>query len=73
MSVLSNVESLKLRASYSTVVEEVNIRDVSLDVATPRSPGPEAQIAAIVEKCECPPQATGTSCQVRLRSGGESN
>lgn len=64
MAILSNVKSLKVRASYSSVVESVSIVNANLDVATRQAQGSDAKIATSVEKCECPPQATGSSCQV---------
>lgn len=63
MSVLHDIESLKLRASYSTVVAEVTINDISMDV-TVDGPLVGAVRARSVEICDCPERATGVSCEV---------
>lgn len=64
MSVLSDIQSLKLRASYSTVVAEVTLNDVKMDIAVD-GPLVGAAKANSVEMCECPERATGASCEVR--------
>lgn len=63
MSVLHDITSLKLRASYSTVVAEVTINDVKMDVAVD-GPLVGAARANSVEVCDCPERATGASCEV---------
>ena len=63
MSVLHDIKSLKLRASYSTVVAEVTINDVTMDVAVD-GPLVGAVRARSVEMCNCPERATGASCEV---------
>lgn len=63
MSVLRDIKSLKLRASYSTVVAEVTINDISMDVAVD-GPLAGAVRARSVEICDCPERATGASCEV---------
>lgn len=63
MSVLRDIKSLKLRASYSTVVAEATINDVKMDVAVD-GPLAGAARAKSVEKCDCPERATGASCEV---------
>lgn len=63
MSVLHDIKSLKLRASYSTVVAEVTINDITMDVAVD-GPLVGAVRARSVEMCNCPERATGASCEV---------
>lgn len=63
MSVLHDIKSLKLRASYSTVVAEVTINDITMDVAVD-GPLVGAVRARSVEMCNCPEGATGASCEV---------
>ena len=65
MSVLLNVNSLKLRATYSTEVSEVTISDVLMEVAV-QALLEGAERAKSVEVCDCPDRATGASCEVRL-------
>lgn len=66
MSVFHDIKSLKLRASYSTVVSDVRLSDVEMDVAVDE-PVDGAMRAMSVEKCECPVKATGDSCEVRYK------
>ena len=61
MTLLANVESLQIRASYYSVVESVNLADVHMDIATPDGTG---SLARNVEQCQCPPNYRGTSCEV---------
>lgn len=63
MSVLRDIKSLKLRASYSTVVAEVTINDISVDVAVDGNLAGAVR-ARSVEICDCPERATGASCEV---------
>lgn len=63
MSVLHDIKSIKLRASYSTVVAEVTINDITMDVAVD-GPLVGAVRARSVEMCNCPERATGASCEV---------
>lgn len=63
MSVLQDIKSLKLRASYSSVVAEVTINDISMDVAVD-GPLVGAVRARSIELCDCPERATGASCEV---------
>ena len=63
MSVLQDIKTLKLRASYSTVVAEVIINDISMDVAVD-GPLVRAVRARSIELCDCPERATGASCEV---------
>ena len=66
MSVLHDLKSLKLRASYSTVVAEVTIDDVIMGVAVD-GPIVGAARANSVEVCDCPESATGASCEVSYK------
>ena len=61
MSVLLNIESLKLRASYSTLVADVSINDIQMESA---GPAPGALKTTSIEKCDCPAKANGSSCEV---------
>lgn len=61
MSILADIESVRLRASYSTAVADTSISDVLLESALESSVG---EIAKEVERCVCPPKASGTSCEV---------
>ncbi|XP_068678125.1 laminin subunit alpha-like [Montipora foliosa] len=63
MSVLLNVNSLKLRATYSTEVSEVTISDVLMEVAV-QALLEGAERAKSVEVCDCPDRATGASCEL---------
>lgn len=63
MSVLHDIKSLKLRASYSTVVAEVTINDITMDVAVDGHLVGAVR-ARSVEMCNCPERATGASCEV---------
>ena len=65
MSVLLNINSLKLRATYSTEVAEAFVNDVVMNVAVD-GPVVGAARAKSVELCECPARATGASCEVRI-------
>ncbi|XP_078543662.1 laminin subunit alpha-1 [Lissotriton helveticus] len=62
MTVLANVNSLQIRASYSRAQNAVfRLSSVSLDTARPNVI--DLLPAATVENCECPPGYTGTSCE----------
>lgn len=65
MSVLLNIKSLKLRATYSTEVAQTTLSGVVMNVAVD---GPVEGVARAksVELCECPERATGASCEVRI-------
>ena len=64
MSVLVNLESLKLRASYSTLVADVSISDVQMESAVEGlAPDAQKEIKSI-EMCDCPAQGNGSSCEV---------
>ena len=63
MSVLLDIKSLKLRATYSTEVAEATLNDVVMNVAVDE-PVEGAARARSVEICNCPERATGSSCEV---------
>lgn len=62
LTVLSNVQSVLIRATLSEGVRETSISDVSLDTAVSEDRG---DAATAVEKCRCPSGYRGTSCEVR--------
>nr|XP_023503193.1 laminin subunit alpha-1 isoform X3 [Equus caballus] len=64
MSVLSNIEYILIKASYGQGLQQSRISNVSMEV------GREAEglrpgwaVAALIEKCLCPPGTAGLSCQ----------
>lgn len=63
MSVLLDIKSLKLRATYSTEVAEATLNDVVMNVAVDE-PVEGVARAGSVEICNCPERATGSSCEV---------
>lgn len=65
MSVLLDIKSLKLRATYSTEVSVTTVSDVIMEVAV-KGPVDAAERAKSVEVCDCPERATGASCEVRI-------
>lgn len=71
MSVFHDIKSLKLRASYGTVVAEVTLNDVQMDAAVD-GPLVGAVRAKSVERCECPAKATGESCEVSYNASKQS-
>ncbi|KAM8966911.1 laminin subunit alpha-1 [Pelodytes ibericus] len=62
MTVLANVNHLRIRASYNLARNSVTrLSSVTLDIAQPNV---IALLPAVqVENCECPPGYTGTSCE----------
>ncbi|KAH3831938.1 hypothetical protein DPMN_105211 [Dreissena polymorpha] len=60
MMILKNLEALHIRASYYSLVQEVRLMEVELDVATENGTG---EIAVSVEQCTCPRGYRGTSCE----------
>lgn len=61
LSVLSNLQSILIRATLYDFVRETSIGDVTLDTATSFEGDEEA---SAVEKCHCPSGYSGTSCEV---------
>ncbi|KAL1116702.1 hypothetical protein AAG570_005174 [Ranatra chinensis] len=61
MTVLSNIDSILVRASLSPDSSMTFLSDVTMDTAVPQRTGvPATQ----VEVCRCPPQYKGTSCEL---------
>ncbi|KAM6915637.1 laminin subunit alpha-2 isoform 2-T2 [Xenentodon cancila] len=62
MSVLANVTSMMVRATYSTEISAVyRLHSFSMQVADPSARGEST--ASAVEMCSCPPGYAGTSCE----------
>ncbi|KAM9355578.1 laminin subunit alpha-2 [Pholidichthys leucotaenia] len=62
LSVLANVTSVMVRASYSTEPSAVyRLHSFSMEVANPTAKGESR--ASAVEMCSCPPGYAGTSCE----------
>ncbi|XP_034945971.1 basement membrane-specific heparan sulfate proteoglycan core protein isoform X4 [Chelonus insularis] len=61
MTVLSNLEAILVRASYSEGMIASYISDVSLDTAVENPAGYKR--ATQIEACRCPQGYTGTSCE----------
>jgi hypothetical protein len=62
MAVLSNVDSILIRATYNDNAGYIAISDVELDTAAPYQT--HSGIASEIENCYCPPGYSGTSCEV---------
>ncbi|XP_049913534.1 laminin subunit alpha-2 isoform X1 [Epinephelus moara] len=63
LSVLANVTSIMVRASYSTEPSAVyRLHSFSMQVANPSARGERR--ASAVESCSCPPGYAGTSCEM---------
>ncbi|XP_059144332.1 laminin subunit alpha-like [Physella acuta] len=60
MMILTSIESLQIRASHYTSMTETSLSDVSLEVASESGTG---SLANSVEKCQCPPNYRGLSCE----------
>ncbi|XP_053393780.1 laminin subunit alpha-like isoform X2 [Mercenaria mercenaria] len=60
MMILVNLEAMHIRASYYSVVNEIRLTAVELDIAAETGFG---EYAASVEECACPRGYTGTSCE----------
>lgn len=67
MRVLSDLVGLRVRALYFTQSQRLILGEVGLEEATNTGTGGPAYT---VERCSCPPQYTGDSCEV---SGPKSN
>ncbi|KAK7494115.1 hypothetical protein BaRGS_00014588, partial [Batillaria attramentaria] len=61
LTVLADIDSFLIRATYNSIMSSVSLRNLELDIAVPRATGqprtPE------VESCTCPEGYTGLSCQ----------
>lgn len=64
LTVLSNLESILVRATLKEGVSEAHLSDVSLDNAVQQHTGQE--IVGDVEICRCPEGYIGTSCEVAI-------
>lgn len=65
MTVLSNLEAILVRASYSEGMTATYISDISLDTAVENNAG--SRRATQIEACRCPQGYTGTSCETCAR------
>ncbi|KAG5268865.1 hypothetical protein AALO_G00217340 [Alosa alosa] len=64
LSVLSNIEYIIIKASYGTSLQQSRIANISMDMALDAEDGPEsAEVARLIESCECPRGYAGLSCQ----------
>lgn len=63
ITVLSNLESLLVRATLKEGTTDAHISDIILDTAVPQATG-QAPVVNI-EVCRCPEGYTGNSCEVR--------
>lgn len=61
MRVLSDLVGLRIRALYFTQSQRLSLGEVGLEAATNTGTGGPAYT---VERCSCPPQYTGDSCEV---------
>lgn len=61
MRVLSDLVGLRIRAMYFTQSQRLSLGEVGLEEATNVGTGGPAYT---VERCSCPPQYTGDSCEV---------
>lgn len=62
LTVLSNLESILVRASLKEGVSQVHLSDVQLDTAVSQNTGQE--VVREIEMCRCPQGYIGTSCEV---------
>ena len=51
IAALSNIESIRVKASYGSDMEEIRLRKIMLDIAIPQDTG---FVANSVESCLCP-------------------
>ena len=65
MQVLSNLQTIEIRATYSYSMAYTSLSNVSLDTAVPYNTGLEQP--RDVEQCACPEGHKGTSCEVLTR------
>lgn len=61
LTVLSNIESILIRATLKEGVSDVHLSDVALDTAVQQNTGQPR--VSDVEICRCPEGYTGTSCE----------
>jgi len=65
MQVLSNLQTIEIRATYSYSMAYTSLSNVALDTAVPYNTGLEQP--RDVEQCACPEGHKGTSCEVLTR------
>lgn len=63
MTLLSRLEGVRLRGLYFTETQRLTLGEVGLEEASDTGSGRRAHQ---VEKCVCPPNYQGDSCQVRI-------
>ncbi|XP_070560394.1 uncharacterized protein [Ptychodera flava] len=61
MTVLADIDTFLIRASYISSMTYSSISDISLDVAVPQPTGQRR--AVLVEDCQCPSGYSGLSCE----------
>ena len=61
MRVLSNLQSVQIRATFSSGMSYTALSDVVMDTAVPQNAG---QSVKEVEECRCPEGYRGLSCEV---------
>lgn len=62
LTVLSNVETILVRASLREGLSQAHLGDVVLDTAVQQNTGED--VVSDIEMCRCPVGYTGTSCEV---------
>ncbi len=62
MRVLSNLQTIEIRATYSYSMAYTSLSNVVMDTAVPHSNGQDQP--KDVEECRCPEGHVGTSCEV---------
>ncbi|GFO21134.1 laminin subunit alpha-3 [Plakobranchus ocellatus] len=60
MMLLHSMDSLVIRASYFSKMEQIRLKEVTLQVASEQGQG---ELAESVEMCQCPPTYKGLSCE----------
>lgn len=65
MMVLAGLVGLRIRALYFTQSQRLSLGEVGLEGATTSGSGGPSNL---VEKCSCPSQYTGDSCEVSLKA-----
>lgn len=61
MIILSRLDGLHIRGLYFTETQRLTLGEVGLEEATSMGSG---SVAYSVERCSCPPEYAGDSCQV---------
>ncbi|XP_048238836.1 basement membrane-specific heparan sulfate proteoglycan core protein-like isoform X2 [Haliotis rufescens] len=61
LTILSMIDGILIRATHHTIMGTATLRDISMDIAVPRSTG--QRLAREVESCQCPEGYTGLSCE----------